>query len=70
MGYMYAVDAGIVLKSPEGLKRTTTVIVAVFETPGLTVSKKKTKAMEMRTLRLVARNTPLVKLKQLTKSKE
>ena len=41
-GMLYADDAGIVSKSPEGLTKMMTVIVTVFEAAGLTASEKKT----------------------------
>ena len=37
-GMLYANDAGIASKSPEGLAKMMTVIVTVFEAAGLTVS--------------------------------
>ena len=42
---LYADDAGVVSKSPEGLTKMMTVIVTVFEEAGLTVSEKKTETM-------------------------
>ena len=46
---LYADDAGVVSKSPEGLTKMITVIVTVFEVAGLTVSEKKTETMLFRT---------------------
>ena len=40
-GMLYADDAGIVSKSAEGLAKMMTVIVAVFEAAGLTVSERR-----------------------------
>ena len=45
----YADDAGIVSKSAEGLAKTTTVIVTVFEAAGLTESETKTETMLLQT---------------------
>ena len=47
-GMLYADDAGIVSKFAEGLAKLLTVIVAVFEEAGLTVSEKKTETMLLR----------------------
>ena len=38
---LYADDAGIVSKSPEGPAKIMTVLVTVFRATGLTVSEKK-----------------------------
>ena len=48
-GMLYADDSGIVSKSAEGLVKGMTVIVAVFDAAGLTVSETKTEAMLVRT---------------------
>ena len=48
-GMLYADDAGVVSKSPEGLTKMMKVIVTVFEAAGLTVSEKKTEIMLFRT---------------------
>ena len=45
---LYADDAGIVSRSPEGLARMMAVIVEVFGAFGLTVSEKKTETLLMR----------------------
>ena len=47
---LYADDAGIVSRSPEGLARMVAVIVEVFGAFGLTVSEKKTETLLMRAL--------------------
>ena len=39
---LYADNAGVVSKSPEGLAKMMTVIVTVLEAAGLTVSEEKT----------------------------
>ena len=44
-GMLHAEDAGIVSRSAEGLAKTMTVIVTVFEAAGLTVSEKKTETI-------------------------
>ena len=48
------------LKSAEGLAKMMTVIVAVFEAAGLTVSEKKTETMLLRTPKRAIRTSPLV----------
>ena len=57
---LYADNAGIVSKSPEGLANIMTVIVTVFEAAGLTVSEKKTATMLLRTPNQAIRTSPLV----------
>ncbi|CAB1119488.1 unnamed protein product [Ectocarpus sp. CCAP 1310/34] len=47
-GMLYADDAGVVSRSPEGLARMMTVIVEVFGKFGLTVSEKTTETLLMR----------------------
>ncbi|CAB1102654.1 unnamed protein product [Ectocarpus sp. CCAP 1310/34] len=47
-GMLYADDAGVVLRSAEGLARMMTVIVEVFGKFGLTVSETKTETLLMR----------------------
>ena len=59
-GMLYADDAGIVSKSPEGLAKMMTVIVTVFEAAGLTVSEKKTETMMVRTPNQAPLPSPLV----------
>ena len=56
---LYAEDAGIVSNSAEGLAKMMTVIVAVFEAPGLTVSEKKTETMLLRTPKKAMWTSPL-----------
>ena len=46
---LYADDAGIVSKMFEGLGKMMTVIVTLFEAPGLTVSETKTGTMLIQT---------------------
>ena len=48
-GMLYADDAGIVLRSSEGLERMMTVIVTACSSFGLTVSKEKTEIMCLET---------------------
>ena len=57
---LYADNAGIVSKSPEGLANIMTVIVTVFEAAGLTVSEEKTETMLLRTPDQAHRTSPLV----------
>ena len=59
-GMLYADDAGVVSKSPEGLTKMMTVIVTVFEAAGLTVSEKKTETMLFRTPHQEPQREPLV----------
>ena len=46
---LYADDAGIASRSPNGLERMLTVIVAASAAPGLTVSEAKTEKMCLQT---------------------
>ena len=57
---LYADNAGIVSKAAEGLAKMMTVIVTIFESAGLTVSKKETETMLLRTLNQVLPISPLV----------
>ena len=59
-GMFYADDAGVVSKSAEGLAKTMTVIVNVFEAAGLTVSEKKAESMPLRTTSQTPLTFPLV----------
>ena len=56
----YADDAGIVSKSAEGLAKSMTVIVTVFEAAGLAVSEMKRETMFLRTPNLAPWTSPLV----------
>ena len=58
-GMLYADDAGIVSKSAESLAKMMTIIVAVFEAAGLTVSEK-TEIMLLRTPDQAPCTSPLV----------
>ena len=57
---LFADDAGIVSESAEGLAKMITIIVAVFEAAGFTVSENKTETMLLRTLNQVLPISPLV----------
>ena len=57
-GMLYADDAGIVLKSAEGLAKMMTAIVTDFKAAGLTVYKTET--MLLRTQDQAPRTSPLV----------
>ena len=59
-GMLYAGDAGIVSRSAEGFAKMLTVIVAVFEAAGLTVSERKTETMLLRTPGQTSLAPPLV----------
>ena len=48
-GMLYADDAGIVSRSPEGLEKMMTVIVTACAAFGLTVSESKTEIMRLQT---------------------
>ena len=57
---LYADEAGIVSKSPEGFAKMMTVIETVFEAAGLTVSEKRTETMLLRTPNQAPQTPPLV----------
>ena len=59
-GMLFADDAGIMSKSAEGLAKMMTVIVAIFEAAGFTVSENKTETMLQRTPNQAPRTSPLV----------
>ena len=59
-GLLSAVEAGIVPRSAEGLAKMMTVIVAVFEATGLTVSETKTETTFLRTPGQTSLASPLV----------
>ena len=59
-GILYADDAGIDCKSGEDLAKMVTVVVAFFESVGLTVSETETETTMLRTLRQVLPTSQLV----------
>ena len=59
-GMLYADNAGIVSRSAEGLDKMMTVIVTVFEAAGVTVSKRKTETILLRTPDQTSLAPPLV----------
>ena len=60
MGYAVRRRCRHCVKSEKGLAKIMTVIVAVFEPAGLTVSKKKTETMLLRIPNQALRISPLV----------
>ena len=57
---LYADEAGIMSKSAEGLAKMKTLIVAVFEAAGLTVSGTKTETILLRTPNQAPETSPLI----------